>query len=83
MSYRELTSQTLKPSLLCYFHRVNASYIVCVADNLDGNITANSTAVGLVNVFIDNAILSMNGVEFEFRNDPVYIEVTPRNVIPA
>ena len=54
-----------------------------MADNFDGNITANFTAVGPVNVFIDNAILSMNGVEFEFRNDPVYIEVTLHNVIPA
>ena len=54
-----------------------------MADGFDGNITTNSTAVGPVNVFIDNATLSMNGVEFEFRNDPVYIKVTPRNVIPA
>ena len=66
-----------------YAHRVNASYITCVADGFDGSITTNSTAVGPVNVFIDNAISSMNGVEFEFRNDPVYTEVTPLNVIPA
>ena len=66
-----------------FLNSVNASYIVCVVDGFDGNITTNSTAVGPMDVFIDNAILSMNGVEFEFRNDPVYIEVTPRNVIPA
>ena len=66
-----------------YTHRFNSSYIICVADGFDGNITANSTAVGPVNVFIDDAISSMNGVQFEFRNDPVYTDVTPHNVIPA
>ena len=37
---------------------------------------------GPVEVLIDNAVVS-NGMEFEFRDDPVYTAVSPQRVIPA
>ena len=38
---------------------------------------------GAVEVFIDDGVIRENGVEFEFRDDPVFESVTPQNVIPA
>ena len=38
--------------------------------------------VGLVQVLIDNEVVS-NGMDFEFRDDPVYTAVSPQKVIPA
>ena len=37
-----------KTIIVVYAHRVNASYVICVADGFDGNITTNFTAVGPV-----------------------------------
>ena len=45
--------------------------------------SSNATAMGPVEVFIDNAVLSRSGVEFEFRDDPVYTAVSRQSVIPA
>ena len=38
---------------------------------------------GAVVVFIDNAVVSNNSVQFQFRDDPVFSSVTPNTVIPA
>ena len=32
---------------------------------------------------IDNAVVSNNSVQFQFRDDPVFSSVTPNTVIPA
>ena len=63
--------------------RVDSSSLTCISEAFDGNVTVNMTAGGPVRVFIDNANISMDGVEFEFRGDPVYTAVTPQKVIPA
>ena len=43
----------------------------------------NTTSVGPVEVSIDNAVVAMVGVQFEYRNNPVYTSVTPQRVIPS
>ena len=62
--------------------RANGSSLSCVANAFDGNVTSGN-AGGPVVVFVDNAVIEMAGIEFEFRGDPVYTSVTPRKVIPA
>ena len=42
----------------------------------------NANRIGLVEVVIDNAVVS-NGMEFEFRDDPMYTAVSPQRVIPV
>ena len=39
--------------------------------------------MGPVVVFIDQAIVNMSGVEFEYRDDPVYSSASPQMIIPA
>ena len=71
---------------LCIFVpcRANGSSLFCVANafNVTSGNASDSTG-GPVVVFVDNAVIDMTGVEFEFRGDPVYTSVTPRKVIPA
>ena len=38
---------------------------------------------GEVVIFIDNAVIIESGVEFQFRDDPVFSAVSPNTVIPA
>ena len=62
-----------------FFHRITSSHIRCI-------IAGSDVSKGSVLVFIDNA--ELNGDEFglpdfEFRNDPSYMTVSPQNVIPA
>ena len=73
---------------LCIFFpcSANGSSLSCVTDAFDGNVTsgnASDNAGGPVVVFVDNAVIDMTGVEFEFRGDQVYTRVNPRRVIPA
>ena len=60
--------------------RIAGSLIRCVSGGFG---SSNATAMGPVEVFIDNAVLNTSGVEFEFRDDPVYTAVSPQSVIPA
>ena len=55
------------------FCRISESSIVCKSEGLAGT--------GPVVVAIDNDEAS--GVNFTFRNDPVFTSVSPRIVIPA
>ena len=64
--------------MLC--SRIAGSLIRCMSGGFGG---PNAIAVGPVEVFIDNAVLSRSGMEFEFRDDPVYTAVSPQSVIPA
>ena len=65
-----------------FFKRINGSRLTCVSNAIIGNEMSISTG-GPVQVFINNAIINMTGVDFEFQQDPVYAEVTPYKVIPA
>ena len=38
---------------------------------------------GLVQVFIDDATVSATGVDFEYRDDPDYVTLTPQYTIQA
>ena len=60
--------------------RNSGSQISCLSADSG---SPNTSAVGPVQVFIDNAMVDMSGVQFEFRDDPVYTSVSPQNVIPA
>ena len=63
--------------------RNSGSQISCLSAGFDASGSPNTSAVGPVQVFIDNAVVDMSGVQFEFRDDPVYTSVSPQNVIPA
>ena len=60
---------------------MNDSSITCVSGEFQGNVM--ELASGPVVVFIDNTMITPNGVEFTFRDDPIFTAVTPHNVIPA
>ena len=64
--------------MLC--SRIAGSLIRCMSGGFG---SSNATAMGPVEVFIDNAVLNGSGVEFEFRDDPVYTAVSRQSVIPA
>ena len=73
---------------LLFPNRIMSDYIHCVsgalANSSDPNSSdASSTSMGTVVVFIDNAIVNMRGVEFEYRDDPVYSSASPQMIIPA
>ena len=78
---------------LLFPNRIMSDYIRCVSGALanssypnssDPNSSdASSTSMGTVVVFIDNAIVNMRGVEFEYRDDPVYSSASPQMIIPA
>ena len=61
-------------------NRIMSDSICCVAGL---PVDLNTTRKGPVVVFIDNAIVSTNGVEFEYRDDPVYSSASPRVIIPV
>ena len=70
-------------SSLHFLCSVNNSSIRCVSGSLQDSSNSNTTRKGLVVVFIDNAVVNMSGVEFEYRDDPVYTTCSPQKVIPA
>ena len=73
---------------LLFPNRIMSDYIRCVSGALanssyPNSSDASSTSMGTVVVFIDNAIVNMRGVEFEYRDDPVYSSASPQMIIPA
>ena len=65
--------------LLCLFTgRIRSAEIRCTSGA--GN-DSSIHRMGPVLVFIDNAIISMSGVEFGYY--PVYSSVSPQMIIPA
>jgi len=60
-----------------------SDYIHCVSAALANSSDPNTTRMGPVVVFIDNAIVSMSEVEFEYRDHPVYSSASPQMIIPA
>ena len=73
------------PTIITYhytFYRTDGSQIQCISGSFDDIGDANANRTGPVEVVIDNAVVS-NGMEFEFRDDPVYTAVSPQRVIPA
>ena len=67
--------------LLFLYHSMNGSSITCVSGEFQGNVMEFVSGPGVV--FIDNTMIAPNGVEFTFRDDPIFTAVIPRNVIPA
>ena len=56
---------------------IMSAEIRCISGALE------DSSMGPVVVFIDNAIVNMSGVEFEYRGDPVYSSASPQMIIPA
>ena len=75
--------------LHCIKHHVNCVFFVPILHRImDAEIHCTSGYVdnptsGPVLVFIDNTIVSMSGVAFEYRDDPVYSRASPQMIIPA
>ena len=59
---------------------MSSAEIRCISGALDD---FSSTSMGPVVVFIDNAIVNTSGVEFEYRDNPVYSSASPQMIIPA
>ena len=68
---------------LLFPNRIMSDNIHCVSSALANSSDPNTTRVGPVVVFIDNAIVNPSGVEFEYRDDPVYSSASPQMIIPA
>ena len=66
--------------LLCSY-RVSNEELVCTSSALIGSIAGPQS--GLVQVFIDDATINGTGMNFEYRDDPVYVMLTPQYTIPA
>ena len=66
-------------------NRIARTEISCTSAAFDDSESSfvNASRVGSVLVFIDNANARLSGMEFEFRDDPIYTHVHPRTVIPA
>ena len=60
---------------------MNDLSITCISGAFEGNVSEAMSAAAVV-VFIDNATITKNGVDFSYREDPVYISVSPQKVIP-
>ena len=60
-------------------HSINDSRIICKSGGFQGNNVFESSVV----VNISNARVSDDRVRFDFREDPVYLSVSPQRVIPA
>ena len=60
---------------------MNDLSITCISGAFEGNVSEAMSA-GVV-VYIDDAMITENGVDFSYREDPVYISVSPQKVIPA
>ena len=60
---------------------MNDSSITCISGEFEGDFSEAMSA-GVV-VYIGNAMITQNGVVFSYREDPVYISVSPQKVIPA
>ena len=68
---------------LLFPNRIMGDYIRCTSSSFATSSDPNTTRMGPVVVFIDNAIVNMSGVEFEYRDDPVYFSASPQMIIPA
>ena len=71
---------------LQYLHfpnRTTNGYVCCVSGLFASSSNTNTTRMGPVVVYIDNAIVNNSGVEFEYRDDPAYSSASPQMIIPA
>ena len=64
-------------------NRVMGDYICCFSGAFNNSGNPSISRKGPVVVFIDNAIVSTSGMEFEYRDDPVYSSASPQMIIPA
>ena len=73
------STNTIIIYILC---SIDGSQIRCISASFDDMGDGNTNKIGPVEVVIDNVLVS-NGIEFEFRDNPVYTAVSPQRVIPA
>ena len=67
---------------ICFIYRMIAStFIECVSGALANGLQAE--LIGSVQVTIDNAIITAEGVSFEYKQDPVFVSMSPRMTIPS
>ena len=65
-------------STVVHLHRQSShTQVTCTSS------AQNVTGVGLVTVYIDNEVITNNGVTFEYTNNPNYTSVSPASTIPA
>ena len=57
--------------------------IVCTLGEFTNGSTDSTTDPDQVVVFIDNAKVTGDEAEFTYKNDPVFLSVSPQMVIPA
>ena len=63
-------------------HSINDSRIICKSGGFPGNNISEAVSAAVV-VMIDDADVSREGVGFDFREDPIFISVSPQRVIPS
>ena len=63
-------------------HSINDSRIICKSGGFQGNNISEASLAAVV-VMIDDADVSREGVGFDFKEDPIFIGVSPQRVIPA
>ena len=60
---------------------INSTRIECVVGTLVDGVAAEM--IGPVQVIIDNATVTEDGVTFEYKNDSVFDMLTPQKTIPS
>ena len=60
---------------------INSTNIECVSGALSDGVAAEM--IGMVQVIIDNATVTEEGVTFEYKDDPVFEMLIPQDVIPS
>ncbi|CAI8038569.1 Plexin-A4 [Geodia barretti] len=66
----------------CAITYINDSMIICKSGGFQGNNISEAVLAAVV-VMIDDADVSREGVGFDFKEDPIFIGVSPQRVIPA
>ena len=60
---------------------INSTSIECVSRALADGVAAEMN--GMVQLIIDNATVTEQGVTFEYKDDPVFEMLTPQKTIPS
>ena len=60
---------------------INSTSIECIFGALADEVAVEM--IGSVQVIIDNATVTADGVTFEYKKDPVFDVLSPQNTIPS
>ena len=60
---------------------INSTNIECISGAVADGVEADM--VGSVQVIIDSATVTGNGVTYEYKQDPVFARLTPQKTIPS